>query len=334
MPKALGEHVMSVDAAKPDLSFASNAAHEVGLAYLCPPELLLRARSFGPVPMAVAAAAAAHVLQSVGWATAFGLIEPILVGDEAAIKVALPSELAKARIVPAKDDEEAAARAVALVRGGEAKLLMKGQLHTDTLLRAVLAPEIGLRTGNRLSHVFAMYWAARARPLLITDAALNIAPDAKTMLTITRHAMLAAKALGINEPRVAMLSATEEVNPAMPSSLAAKQFADEARGEVAAQGGFISGPLALDVALSPAAAKIKGLKNDPVAGQADILVVPNIETGNGLFKLLVHIANATAAGVVLGATVPIVLTSRSDPAEAKLASIALARLIAASSAPA
>lgn len=296
--------------------------------YPCPPELLLRAARNGPVPVAVAGATAAHVLQSVSWAASFGLIEPILVGEKTAIMAACPAELAKARIVEAKDEADAAARAVALVRGGEAGLLMKGHLHTDTLLRAVLAPELGLRTGNRLSHVFAMYWAARGRPLLITDAALNIAPDPKTMATILRHALLAARALDLTQPRIAMLSATEEVNLAMPSSVAAQQFADAARAGVEAKGGFISGPLALDVALSATAARIKGLTTDPVAGRADVLVVPNIETGNGLFKLLVHIANATAAGVVLGASVPIVLTSRADPAEAKLASIALARLIA------
>lgn len=320
---------MTLSVAKPGVAAAMAVSADAGPSYPCPPELLLRAGRNGPVPVAIAGATAAHVLQSVSWAASFGLIEPILVGEQAAIVAARPAELAKARIVDAKDDADAAARAVALVRGGEAKLLMKGHLHTDTLLRAVLAPELGLRTGNRLSHVFAMYWAARSRPLLITDAALNIAPDAKTMATILRHALLTARALDLTSPRVAVLSATEEVNPAMPSSIAARQFADEARAGVEAQGGFISGPLALDVALSATASKIKGLTTDPVAGRADVLLVPNIETGNGLFKLLVHIANATAAGVVLGASVPIVLTSRADPAEAKLASIALARLITA-----
>lgn len=298
-------------------------------AYLCPPDLLLRARGFGPVPVAVASAGAAQVLQSVSWAAAFGLVEPILVGDEAAIAANLPAELGGARIVPAATEEESAAKAVALVRGGEAGLLMKGHLHTDTLLRAVLAPETGLRTGNRLSHVFAMRWAGTTRPLLITDAALNVAPDAKTLTVIVRHAILAARALGIAQPRIAMLSATEEVNPSLPSSVAAANFVSAFREEAEAQDSFISGPLALDVALSATAAEIKGLKADPVAGRADILVVPNIETGNALFKLLVHVANATAAGVVLGAAVPIVLTSRADPAEARLASIALARLTAA-----
>jgi phosphate acetyltransferase len=310
----------------------SSTGGNMAPAYLCSPDLLLHARAFGAVPVAVAGAGAAHVLQSVGWATSFGLIEPILVGAEPAIAANLPPELRDARIVPATSDEEAAAIAVALVRGGEAGLLMKGHLHTDTLLRAVLAPETGLRTGNRLSHVFAMRWAGSTRPLLITDAALNVAPDAKTLAAIVRHAMLAARALNIAHPRVAMLSATEEVNPSLPSSVAASDFANAFREEIEAQGGFISGPLALDVALSAAAAEIKSLTADPVAGRADILVVPNIETGNALFKLLVHVVNATAAGVVLGAAVPIVLTSRADPAEARLASIALARLIAAQSA--
>ena len=298
-------------------------------AYLCSPDMLLRASRFGPIPVAVAGANAPHVLQSVGWATAFGLVDPILVGEEAAIIASRPDELAHARIVPAMDEGEAATRAVALVRSGEAGLLMKGHLHTDTLLRAVLAPETGLRTGNRLSHVFAMRWAGSSRPLLITDAALNVAPDAKTLTAIVRNAILVAQALEISHPRIAMLSATEEANPSMPSSIAATNFTNAFREEAEAQDAFISGPLALDVALSASAAEIKGLKADPVAGRADILVVPNIETGNALFKLLVHIANATAAGVVLGAAVPIVLTSRADPAEARLSSIALARIIAA-----
>ena len=298
-------------------------------AFLCSPDLLLRARSLGPVPVAVAGAGAAHVLQSVGWATAFGLIEPILVGEPSAVAANLPQELIGARLVSAVDEADAAARAVALVKAGEAALLIKGHLHTDTLLRSVLALENGLRTGNRLSHVFAMRWVGSTRPLLITDAAVNVAPDARTLAAIVRHAMLVARALGMSQPRIAMLSATEEANPSVPSSVVAADFASAFREEIEAQGGFISGPLALDVALSAAAAEIKSSKADPVAGRADILVVPNIETGNALFKLLVHVANATAAGVVLGAAVPIVLTSRADPAEARLASIALARLVAA-----
>ena len=301
-------------------------------AYLCPPSLLLRARAAGPAPVAVASANAGHVLESVAWAKSFGLIEPVLVGDvswiEQHVQDHQPS-LASARIVPAADEAEAARTAVSLVRCGEARLLMKGHLHTDVLMRAVLDADTGLRTNRRLSHVFAMIWPGAADYLLITDAALNVAPDHKTTLHIVRHAIAVAHALGMMHPRIALLSATEEVNPAMPSSVAAAAFRQSFQDEAKAGGCFISGPLALDVAVSAHAAGLKGLHGDPVAGRADILVVPNIETGNALFKMLVHLRHATAIGVVLGAAAPIVLTSRADPAEAKLASIALTRIMAA-----
>lgn len=300
--------------------------------YLCSPALLLHAKTLGPAPMAIAAAHAEHVLQSVAWAAAFDLIEPILVGDAGWLTTAMPRHglsLANCRIVPAADEAEAARIAVALVAEGTAQILMKGHLHTDALMRAVLDPVTGLRRGDRLSHVFAMRWPGRARDLLITDAALNVAPDRKTTVQIVRHAIRVARALGIAHPRIAMLSASEVINLAMPSSVAAGDFVASFRDEAEASGCSIAGPLALDVALSAASASLKGLEHDAVAGRADILVVPNIETGNALFKALVHLLNATAAGLVLGATVPIVLTSRADPVEAKLASIALARIVTA-----
>lgn len=315
-----------------ELSRADATGSGTTRAFLCPPELLLRARRFGPLPVSVAAANAVHVLQSVAWATAFGLIDPILVGDEISISRLVDDQapaLSDARILPASNEADAARIAVALVRAGEARMLMKGHLHTDVLMRAVLASDGGLRTNRRLSHVFAMRWPGAERHLVITDAALNVAPDLATMLYIVRHAIIAARALGIAHPRIAMLSATEEVNPAIPSSVAANEFVQAFKNEAEAGGCSISGPLALDVALSKSAAAIKGLDSNPVAGRADILVVPNIETGNALFKLLVHFLHATAAGTVLGAAAPIILTSRADPAEAKLASIALARIIAA-----
>ncbi|MDE8348536.1 MAG: bifunctional enoyl-CoA hydratase/phosphate acetyltransferase [Acidocella sp.] len=301
------------------------------MAYLCPPSLLLRARAMGRLAVAVAGANAAHVLESVGWARDFGLIEPILVGDKDWIlrhMAAYERQLAGVRIVAADDEEDAARLAVNLVHDGEAKLLMKGHLHTDVLMRAALQPEVGLRTGQRLSHVFAMIWPGAPGYLLITDAALNVAPNPATMLHIVRHAVRVARVLEMTDPKIAMLSATEERSAAMASSMAAGAFADEFQAEAVALGCAITGPLALDVAISKHAAKIKGLQHDSVAGAANILVVPNIETGNALFKMLVHLKHATAMGVVLGASVPIILNSRADPAEAKLASIALARLAA------
>ena len=299
--------------------------------YICPPDLLLRARRHGPVAVAVAAAEASDVLQSVCWAASFGLVDPILVGEPAAIERGLrqhgvmPVSL---RIVPAVSEAEAARLAVGLVARGEARLLMKGHLHTDVLMRAVLDRTHGIRSaGRRLSHVFVMRRPGAARDLLITDAALNVLPDAATMMHIARHAMRVAKIVGIAHPRIAMLSASETANAAMQSSIAAAAFADDFRAEATAADCSIAGPLALDVALSPEAAALKGMAGHEVAGRADILVVPNIETGNALFKAMVHLAHATAIGVVLGASVPIVLTSRADPMEAKLASVALAQIL-------
>lgn len=304
--------------------------HDARGQYACPPHLLLRAAACGQQPMVVAAAAASDVLQAVQWATAFGLITPILVGNPTAIRASL-TDLGEPdsayKIVPAIGEDQAAEIAADLVAAGEARILMKGHLHTDTLMRAVLDGSRGLRRAARLSHVFAMHMPGAARELLITDAALNIAPDARTMTFIVRHAIEVAAALRIDHPRIAMLSATETINRAMPSSIAADAFARSFRDEAESKNCSISGPLALDVALSAAAAALKGLTHDAVAGQADILVVPNIETGNALFKILVHLLHATAIGVVLGAAVPIVLTSRADPVEAKLASIALACLL-------
>lgn len=299
-------------------------------AYLCPPGLLLRARQRGPTVMAVAAAGAAHVLQSVCWAASLGLVEPILVGDPAMIEQALRQEATPPlfRIVPAATEADAARLAVGLVASGEAGLLMKGHLHTDVLMRAVLERTAGLRRpGARLTHVFVMQWPGAPRPLLITDAALNVAPDPVTTEHIVRHAIIVARTVGIDHPRIAMLSASETVNASMPSSVAADAFVNGFRDEAIASGGSIAGPLAFDVAISMEAAALKGLGGDAVAGRADIIVVPNIETGNALFKALVHLRHAPAIGVVLGASVPIVLTSRADRIKARLASIALAQLL-------
>ncbi|MEE3504068.1 bifunctional enoyl-CoA hydratase/phosphate acetyltransferase [Acidiphilium acidophilum] len=301
--------------------------------YLCPPDLLLRARKQGPTVLAVAGADAAHVLKSVNWAASFGLVEPILVGDPAAIEKALQREGKGTlfRIVRAETEADAARLAVGLVVSGEAGLLMKGHLHTDVLMRAAVGRTSGLRQpGVRLTHIFVMYWPGAPRPLIITDAALNVAPDHVTTEHIVRHAIVVARAVGIHHPRIAMLSASETVSSSMPSSTAAAAFVTGFRAEAVASGCSIAGPLAFDVAFSKEAAALKGMEHDAVAGRADIMVVPNIETGNTLFKALVYLKHATAVGVVLGASVPIVLTSRADPIEARLASIALAKLLSPS----
>jgi len=289
-------------------------------------EIVLVAGRLGPVVTAVVAAGAPAALEGARLAQVGGLIAPVLVGEPAAIAAAAASigwDIGGVPVVAAADDAAAASAAVALVRGGEAQALMKGHLHTDVLLRAVLDRVAGLRCGRRLTHVFHMSMGGRFPPVLITDAAVNVAPDAATMRDIVLNAIDLARLLGDAVPLVALLSATEEAVAAMPSSMAAAALA----AELAVEGAEIAGPLGFDNAVSPEAARIKGV-GGAVAGRAGILVVPNIETGNVLFKALVHFQGAVAAGIVLGATVPIMLNSRADPPEARLASAALARIVA------
>ena len=294
------------------------------------PDSLLAGFPEAAEPMAIVAANSAVVMESARDASARGLIEPILIGPPAIItRLAeeMQWDLSGIKVVPTASEEEAAHAGVSMVRSGEARLLMKGHLHTNVLMRAVLDRYAGLRTGRRVSHVFHMSVPYSRRELMITDAAVNVAPDLQTKIDIVRNATDLARALGYERPRVALLSATEEPSNGIPSSVEAAAVMKT----LTENGGHdfdICGPLAFDNAVSPAAARLKGIVH-PVAGHADILVMPNIETGNALFKMMVHFMGATAGGVVLGATVPIVLTSRADPAEARLASTALARRMAA-----
>src|SRR5579859_2146115 len=230
------------------------------------------------------------------------------------------------RLVDAPHSEAAAAEAVALVRRGEAALLMKGSLHTDELLHAVLSPDCGLRTGRGLSHVYLMDVPAYPRPLLLTDAAVNIAPDLERKRDIVQNAVDLAHVMGVETPRVAVLSAVETINPKMPSTLDAAALCKMAdRGQIT--GALVDGPLAFDNAVSPDAARTKGIVS-PVAGLADILVAPDLEAGNMLAKQLTFMAGADAAGVVLGAKAPIILTSRADSERTRLASCAVAARLA------
>jgi phosphotransacetylase/acyl dehydratase len=258
-----------------------------------------------------------------------GLIVPILVGPEAKIRAVAEAEsvdLAPYRLVPTRHSHEAAERAVALVRAGEAEALMKGSLHTDELMQEVVAKETGLRTARRISHVFVVDVPTYARPLFITDAAINIAPGLDAKRDIVQNAIDLAHVLGIERPRVAILSAVETLNSQMPSTLDAAALCKMAdRGQIT--GGILDGPLAFDNAVSPEAARLKGIES-PVAGRADILVVPDLESGNMLAKQLEYLGEAQCAGVVLGARVPIVLTSRADSALTRMASCAVALLYA------
>jgi phosphate butyryltransferase len=271
---------------------------------------------------------AASLLPALDAATA-GLIVPVLIGPAAQIQAVAKAagvDIAALRLIDAPDGPAAAAQAVALARAGEVALLMKGDLHTEDLMRAVVAAQTGLRTTRRISHVYLMDVPDYPRPLLVTDAAINITPTLADKAGIVQNAIDLAHVIGIAQPRVAILAAVEVVNERMRSTLDAAALCKMAdRGQIT--GGVLDGPLAFDNAVNAAAAAEKGIVS-PVAGRADILLVPDLEAGNMLAKQLTFLAGAEAAGVVLGASVPIILTSRADSAHTRLASCALGVLMA------
>ena len=293
-----------------------------------PAYLARLAGGLSPLPMAVAGAGHPLVMDSAWRAAEAGFIEPILVGDAGEINAIAGNigwDIAEIRVVPSRGEAQTAETAASLARGGEVAALMKGHVHTDALMRAVLARGADLRTDRRVSHIFHMTIPGRDRVIHITDAAVNVLPGVVEKLDIVLNAVELAQKLGMAEPRVAMLSGAETVNPAMPSSVEADEIVRLAnRGAVT--GAVVDGPFGFDSAVSPEAAKIKGI-DGPVAGQADILIVPNLEAGNFLFKQMVYFMSATAAGIVMGAKVPVVLTSRADPPEARLAAAAIASII-------
>jgi phosphate acetyltransferase len=292
-------------------------------------QLLVRCRSLNPIVTAVAHPCESSVLRAVLDAAAKGLIAPILVGPAAKIQeVAKESgiTLGDTRIVDAAHSHAAAAKAVELVRQGEAELLMKGSLHTDELLGAVVARETGLRTGRRISHVFIMDVPTYHKVLIVTDAAINIAPTLEEKADICQNAIDLARSLGVSAPKVAILAAVETINSKMQATIDAAALCKMAdRGQIT--GGVLDGPLAFDNAISRGAARIKEITSK-VAGDPDILLVPDLEAGNMLAKQLSFLANADSAGLVLGARVPIILTSRADSVRSKIASCAVARLAA------
>jgi phosphate acetyltransferase len=280
-------------------------------------------------------AAIAHPCDDVSLAGAaeasrLGLITPILVGPEARIRdtaAAAAIDIGAFEIVDAPHSVASAEKAIELVRGGRAEALMKGSLHTDELMAAVVARETGIRTGRRISHCFIMAVPDRPDPIIITDAAVNIAPTLEVKADIVQNAIDLAHALGATEVRVAILSAMETVNPKVPSTIEAAALCKMAdRGQIT--GAVLDGPLALDNAIDPEAAAIKKIVS-PVAGRANVLVVPDLEAGNMLAKSLTFLAGAEAAGIVLGARVPIILTSRADALVTRLASCAVAVLLVA-----
>jgi len=293
--------------------------------------LISSAQRLPPMTTAIAHPCDAVSLESAVEAAKLNLIVPILVGPSARIKeVAEHAEvdISRFEIVDSAHSHDSAAKAVELVRQGRAEALMKGSLHTDELMAAVVSREGGLRTARRVSHCFVMDVPSYAHALLITDAAVNIAPSLEDKVDIVQNAIELAQAMGVEEVRVAILSAMETINPKVPSTIEAAALCKMAdRGQIT--GALLDGPLALDNAISLEAAEIKKISS-PVAGRANVLVVPDLEAGNMLAKSMSFLANADAAGIVLGARVPVILTSRADVLLTRLASCAVALLLAAS----
>jgi phosphotransacetylase len=299
--------------------------------YAC---LLAQCETLPAARTAVAYPCSADALAAVYEAMHLRLIEPILFGPRARLE-SLSEEggytLSDIEIVETADSRAAASRAVQYIKQGRADILMKGSLHTDELMHEVSQTETGLRTGRRISHVFAMNVPTYHKPLFITDAAINIAPSLSDKRDICQNAIDMARALGIAQPKVAILSAVETVTEKIPSTLdAAALCMMSLRGQI--EHGCLDGPLAFDNAISAEAARIKGIRSE-VAGEPDILLVPDLVSGNMLAKQLTFLANAGCAGIVLGASVPIVLTSRADSVHARIGSCAIAVLLAYRAAP-
>jgi phosphotransacetylase len=288
-------------------------------------QLLAACRNLEPVRTAVAHPCEATALAGALEGRDERLIEPILVGPVARIRELATKaklDLKGIEIVDAPHSHAAAEAAVGLVREGRAELLMKGSLHTDELLAAVVARETGLRTERRMSHVFIMDVPTYHKVLVVTDAAINIAPNLEDKIDICQNAIDLARVLGIERPKVAILGAVETVSPKMPATIDAAALCKMAqRGQI--RDGLLDGPLAFDNAISKEAAAIKGIDSE-VAGDPDILLAPDLEAGNMIAKLLIFLAKADSAGLVLGARVPIILTSRADSVRSRIASCAIA----------
>ena len=306
----------------PDLRILSGQPRETQ-------RLLDRVRALGAIKAAVVHPCDELSLTAALDARKAGLFEPILVGPKAritALAAQLQLDLSGIEIEDAPHSHAAAAQAAQLAKAGTVETLVKGSLHTDELMGAVVSSAAGLRTKRRISHCFLMHTTAYPRPFIITDAAVNIAPDLLVKADIVRNAITLAQAIGVAQPRVAILAAVESVNPSMLSTLDAAALCKMAdRGQI--EGGVLDGPLAFDNAISLAAARTKGISS-PVSGQADILVVPDLESGNMLAKQLMYLGHAASAGIVMGAKLPIVLTSRADSHESRIASAAIAVLLA------
>jgi phosphate acetyltransferase len=295
---------------------------------VCPPALLDRASGKGAAVTAIVGADHALALESVRQAHQAGIIAPILIGSRSRLEAAAQEidwDVSGFEVVEAEDEEAAAEAGARLASSGAVAMVMKGHVHSDTFMRPLLAKEGGIRSTGRLSHVFHMTVPDSDKSIMLTDCALNVAPNIRTRIAIVQNVVGLAHKLGNAKPRVALLAASESVSEAMPVTQECEQIATHfAASELSAE---VFGPLAFDNIVSGDAAKMKGIDH-PVAGDADVVVVPTIETGNALFKMMVYFMSACAAGIVLGGKVPVLLTSRADPPAARLASAALGAISA------
>jgi phosphate acetyltransferase len=291
--------------------------------------LIALAKGIPAIPTAIVWPCEEHALAGPIEAAEEKIIVPVLVGPAKRIRAVAETaglDISRLATVDVSTEEEAAATAVRLVRDGKVQSLMKGSLHTDVLMHEVVAKEGGLRTGRRISHVFVLDVPTYPEALFVTDAAINIFPDLETKRDIVQNAIDLHIGLGLGEPRVAILSAVEVINPKIPGTTDAACLCKMAeRGQIS--GGILDGPLAMDNAINAEAATIKGIRS-PVAGRAQILIVPDLESGNMLAKNMIFLSQADAAGIVLGAAVPIILTSRADSVRTRMASTAIGALYA------
>ena len=291
---------------------------------ICPENLLKIAKTKGPIKVVIVNAGKAIAVESAKQSVDEGLIEPLFIGDKLTIEKLAKNikwDISKYEIINEPVENNTALIAAKLASEGKVKIIVKGHIHTDILMKAVLKRDLNLIGKKRLSHVWHMTLEKNDKPFIITDGALNVLPKLETKMHILKNSVDFAKRIGISRPRVSVLSATEEVLESVPSSIDAKEITMRAQNEVMEADVF--GPMAFDNSVSIDAAKIKGIKNT-VAGNTDILLVPNVEAGNGLVKMMIYFMGACAAGVVVGGKVPVVITSRADSAPARLASVAAA----------
>jgi phosphate acetyltransferase len=296
----------------------------------CPDDLIERALKFAPPRIAIARAGAPAPMEAAQDATEAGVMVPVFVGERDRIEreaAALNWDISGYDLIEAEGEDGSAVAAASAVRAGDADVLMKGHLHTDSFMKAAINRTHGLRTDKRFVHIFHMSAPGGGKPLLISDAAVNVAPNMTTRQDAIRLVVELSQRLGTARPRVAILSATESAIESVPSSIEARDLAAWAAENVPDMD--VRGPLAMDLILSQEAAATKGMADDPVAGQADCVIVPDIVSGNALFKTLVYVGGACAAGVVMGGSAPILLTSRADPPAARLASAALSQILCA-----